>query len=54
MQEVLDWFESRSLNAYSISSGQALLYNTLFPKHKVRLGLKACMFGSAWGGLLLY
>lgn len=36
VQEVLDWFHARGLTAYSISCGQALLYNNIFPKHKVR------------------
>ncbi|GBG00467.1 ubiquitin-activating enzyme E1, partial [Raphidocelis subcapitata] len=40
VQEVLDWFESRGLIAYSISAGQSLLYNNVFPKHKERLGKK--------------
>eukprot|EP00199_Chlamydomonas_sp_CCMP681_P000060 CAMPEP_0119109006 /NCGR_PEP_ID=MMETSP1180-20130426/16736_1 /TAXON_ID=3052 ORGANISM="Chlamydomonas cf sp, Strain CCMP681" /NCGR_SAMPLE_ID=MMETSP1180 /ASSEMBLY_ACC=CAM_ASM_000741 /LENGTH=1022 /DNA_ID=CAMNT_0007094699 /DNA_START=109 /DNA_END=3180 /DNA_ORIENTATION=- len=40
VQEVLDWFEARSLIAYSISCGPALLYNNIFPKHKERLGKK--------------
>jgi len=39
-QEVLDWFEARGLIAYSISAGQSLLYNNVFPKHKERLGKK--------------
>lgn len=33
--QVLDWFTAKGLNAYSISCGQALIYNNLFPKHKV-------------------
>lgn len=33
--QVLDWFKQRSLEAYSISCGQALIYNNIFPKHKV-------------------
>eukprot|EP00775_Hariotina_reticulata_P006408 gene6408-6639_t len=37
VQEVLDWFETRNLRAYSISAGQSLLYNDIFPKHKERL-----------------
>jgi hypothetical protein len=37
---VLDWFQERSLHAYSISAGQSLLYNDIFPKHKERLGKK--------------
>ena len=40
LQEVLDWFEQRSLKAYSISAGQSLLYNDIFPKHKERLNKK--------------
>ncbi|KAL4853207.1 Ubiquitin-activating enzyme E1 1 [Chlorella vulgaris] len=38
VQQVLDWFKQRSLEAYSISCGQALIYNNIFPKHKERLG----------------
>lgn len=38
MQEVLDWFSEKKLEAYSISYGPALLYNNIFPKHKERLG----------------
>jgi len=43
VQEVLDWFLQRKLTAYSISCGQALLYNNIFPKHKVHalLGARA-------------
>lgn len=40
VQQVLDWFTAKGLNAYSISCGQALIYNNLFPKHKERLGTK--------------
>jgi ubiquitin-activating enzyme E1 len=40
LQEVLDWFVAKSLEAYSISFGPSLLYNTMFPKHKDRLGTK--------------
>ena len=40
LQEVLDWFEAKGLEAYSISFGPSLLYNTMFPKHKDRLGTK--------------
>ncbi len=35
---MLDWFDSKALTAYSISCGPALLYNNIFPKHKVRPG----------------
>ena len=40
VSEVLQWFRSKGLEAYSISCGQALLYNNLFPKHKERLDQK--------------
>lgn len=40
LQEVLDWFSAKGLEAYSISFGAALLYNNIFPKHKERLGSK--------------
>ncbi|CAG9465807.1 unnamed protein product [Pedinophyceae sp. YPF-701] len=40
VQEVLDWFAEKGVEAYSISCGTALLYNSLFPKHKERLGKK--------------
>lgn len=40
MQQVLDWFSERGLTAYSMSVGQSLLYNNIFPKHKDRLGKK--------------
>lgn len=38
--EVLDWFRQRGLEAYSISAGQSLIYNTAFPRHKERLNVK--------------
>jgi ubiquitin-activating enzyme E1 len=37
---MLDWFEAKGLEAYSISFGAALLYNNIFPKHQERLGTK--------------
>jgi hypothetical protein len=42
-QDVLDWFEAKGLTAYSISAGQSLIYNNVFPKHKERLGKKVCV-----------
>jgi hypothetical protein len=49
-QEVLDWFEARGLTAYSISAGQSLLYNNVFPKHQERLGKKVrARIGGACG-----
>ncbi|KAH7624317.1 hypothetical protein Ndes2526B_g00502 [Nannochloris sp. 'desiccata'] len=38
--EVLEWFRARGLEAYSISCGQSLLYNNIFPKHKERMDKK--------------
>ena len=32
--------QERGLEAYSMSCGQSLLYNNIFPKHKERLGRK--------------
>lgn len=40
LQEVLDWFRARQLDAYSISCGQSLLYNSVFPRHRERLPRK--------------
>lgn len=40
VQQVLDWFRAKGLEAYSISCGQSLLYNNIFPKHKERLDKK--------------
>ena len=40
VQGVLDWFQAKGLRAYSISCGQSLLYNDIFPKHRERMGKK--------------
>lgn len=40
VQEVLDWLKEKELTAYSISCGQSLIYNNIFPKHKERLNKK--------------
>eukprot|EP00249_Psilotum_nudum_P024481 c29197_g1_i1 orf=472-3648(+) len=40
LRELLDWFQAKHLNAYSISCGQSLIYNQIFPKHKERLDRK--------------
>lgn len=40
LRELLAWFEAKKLNAYSISCGQALLYNNIFPNHKQRMDRK--------------
>lgn len=37
-RQVLDWFRAKGLEAYSISCGQSLLYNNIFPRHKARRG----------------
>lgn len=38
--ELLQWFQDKGLTAYSVSCGQSLIYNNIFPKHKERLGKK--------------
>ena len=40
LQQVLDWFTAKGLDAYSLSCGPCLLYNSLFPRHRDRLGRK--------------
>ncbi|XP_072996914.1 ubiquitin-activating enzyme E1 2-like isoform X1 [Typha latifolia] len=40
LSELLQWLKARGLNAYSISCGTSLLYNSMFPRHKDRLGKK--------------
>jgi ubiquitin-activating enzyme E1 len=40
LRELLGWFQAKSLSAYSISCGQSLLYNSIFPKHQERLDRK--------------
>ena len=35
--QLLEWFEAKGLTAYSVSCGQSLIYNNIFPKHKDRL-----------------
>eukprot|EP01018_Ginkgo_biloba_P041213 Gb_00042 [translate_table: standard] len=40
LRELLDWFQDKGLSAYSISCGQSLIYNSIFPKHKERLDKK--------------
>ena len=41
--QVLEWFRAKGLEAYSISCGQSLLYNNIFPKHKAS-GFVYCLF----------
>ncbi|KAJ7533056.1 hypothetical protein O6H91_13G031200 [Diphasiastrum complanatum] len=40
LRELLDWFTAKDLTAYSISCGQSLLYNSMFPRHKERMNRK--------------
>lgn len=40
VKELLDWFEAKELTAYSVSCGQSLIYNNIFPKHKERMNQK--------------
>uniref|UniRef100_A0A0D6QW00 E1 ubiquitin-activating enzyme n=1 Tax=Araucaria cunninghamii TaxID=56994 RepID=A0A0D6QW00_ARACU len=37
LRELLEWFQAKGLTAYSISCGQSLIYNSIFPKHRERL-----------------
>jgi ubiquitin-activating enzyme E1 len=38
--ELLKWLSDKGLNAYSVSCGTSLLYNTMFPRHQDRLNRK--------------
>nr|KYP36358.1 Ubiquitin-activating enzyme E1 1 [Cajanus cajan] len=40
LRELLEWLKAKGLNAYSISCGSCLLYNSMFPKHKERMNKK--------------
>ncbi|KAL3826155.1 hypothetical protein ACJIZ3_022184 [Penstemon smallii] len=40
LNELLQWLKNKGLNAYSISYGSCLLYNSMFPRHKERMGKK--------------
>ncbi|XP_020583195.1 ubiquitin-activating enzyme E1 1-like [Phalaenopsis equestris] len=40
LRELLQWLKNRGLNAYSISHGTSLLYNSMFLRHKDRLDRK--------------
>ncbi|KAG9453604.1 hypothetical protein H6P81_006508 [Aristolochia fimbriata] len=40
LRELLQWLKDKGLNAYSISCGTCLLYNSMFPKHKERMDRK--------------
>ncbi|KAI3461672.1 hypothetical protein Pfo_018335 [Paulownia fortunei] len=40
LRELLQWLADKGLNAYSISFGSCLLYNSMFPRHKERMDKK--------------
>ncbi|KAF9596666.1 hypothetical protein IFM89_012865 [Coptis chinensis] len=40
LRELLQWLKDKGLNAYSISCGTCLLYNSMFPRHKERMDQK--------------
>ncbi|CAM8967912.1 unnamed protein product [Rhodiola kirilowii] len=40
LRELLKWLQDKGLNAYSISHGSCLLYNSMFPRHKDRMDKK--------------
>ncbi|CAA2967353.1 ubiquitin-activating enzyme E1 1-like [Olea europaea subsp. europaea] len=40
LRELLQWLKNKGLNAYSISFGSCLLYNSMFPRHKERMDRK--------------
>lgn len=40
LRELLQWLEDKGLNAYSVSCGSSLLYNSMFPRHKDRMDKK--------------
>ncbi|KAJ4891314.1 hypothetical protein Rs2_31062 [Raphanus sativus] len=40
LHEVLQWLEDKGLNAYSISCGSYVLFNSMFPRHKERMDIR--------------
>ncbi|KAK7301694.1 hypothetical protein RJT34_12566 [Clitoria ternatea] len=40
LRDLLNWLSKKGLNAYSVSCGSCLLFNSLFPRHKERMGKK--------------
>ncbi|KAL8039076.1 hypothetical protein ABFX02_10G011800 [Erythranthe guttata] len=40
LRELLQWLKNKGLNAYSISFGSCLLFNSMFPRHKERMDKK--------------
>lgn len=40
LRELIKWLKDKGLNAYSISYGSCLLYNSMFPRHRERMDKK--------------
>ncbi|XP_019188630.1 PREDICTED: ubiquitin-activating enzyme E1 1-like isoform X3 [Ipomoea nil] len=40
LKELIQWLADKGLNAYSISCGNSLLFNSMFPRHKERMNKK--------------
>ncbi|GAV73594.1 ThiF domain-containing protein/UBACT domain-containing protein/UBA_e1_C domain-containing protein/UBA_e1_thiolCys domain-containing protein [Cephalotus follicularis] len=40
LRELIQWLQKKGLNAYSISFGSGLLYNSMFPRHRDRMDKK--------------
>ncbi|KAL4558393.1 hypothetical protein LXL04_036593 [Taraxacum kok-saghyz] len=40
LKELIKWLSDKGLDAYSISCGSCLLYNSMFPRHKERMDKK--------------
>ncbi|KAE8722765.1 Ubiquitin-activating enzyme E1 2 [Hibiscus syriacus] len=40
LRELIQWLKHKGLNAYSISYGSCLLYNSMFPRHRERMDKK--------------
>ncbi|XP_057954288.1 ubiquitin-activating enzyme E1 1 isoform X1 [Malania oleifera] len=40
LRELIQWLKDKGLNAYSISCGSCLLYNSMFPRHRERMDRK--------------
>ncbi|XP_038718475.1 ubiquitin-activating enzyme E1 1-like isoform X2 [Tripterygium wilfordii] len=40
LRGLIQWLKDKGLNAYSISCGSSLLYNSMFPRHKERMDRK--------------
>ncbi|KZV25761.1 hypothetical protein F511_04822 [Dorcoceras hygrometricum] len=40
LRELFQWLSDKGLNAYSVSFGNCLLYNSMFPRHKERMDKK--------------